>query len=146
MSNWLLWLSHLPVPATNGESCSSFWSAGLQPFCNKKVAFSLSPRTTARKRGVSPFRVRHWAEPGGEADNAKIMSASQKDSRYRCNLNNLKRQSPGSLYSLALQLRAVGSIHVHPLWKRSPAVLPVCPVHHDHLKVIQLFSIVDENL
>lgn len=138
MSKRLLWRSDLPVPATNGESCSSFWSSGLQPFCSKKVAFSLSPWTTARKRGVSPFRVRHWAAPGGEAENARRMSESHEDSGYRCNWNNLRRQSQGSFYSLVLQLRAVGSILVHPLWKRSLAALPVCPVHHGHLNVIKI--------
>lgn len=80
----LLRRSNFPAPATNGESCSSFWRSGLQPFCNKKVAFSLSPRTTARKRGVSPFSVRHWAAPGGEAEIARLMSESHKDNCYRC--------------------------------------------------------------
>lgn len=128
------------VPATNGESCSSFWRSGLEPFCNKNVAFSRSPRTTARKRGVSPFRVRHWAAPGGEAANPRQVLGSYGISRGRCVPSNLRRSSRGSFYPLAPQLRAAGSIRAHPLWKSSQAASPVCPEPLDHLKIRKIIS------
>lgn len=57
----------LPIPASNGVSCSWSWLLGWAPFWRRKEAFSIRPRSTARKRGVWPRGVQQSTESGPEA-------------------------------------------------------------------------------
>ena len=50
------------LPTTSGESSSWSWLSGWAPCSRRKEAFSIRPRSTARKRGVSPREVRHSRE------------------------------------------------------------------------------------
>lgn len=54
------------LPTSSGESWSWSWLSGWAPCWRRKEAFSNSPRSTARKRGVCPRGVRHSTEPGPE--------------------------------------------------------------------------------
>lgn len=106
------------------------------------VAFSRNPWTTARKRGVSPFNVRHWAAPGGDAatqthksksacwDLQKEELSTVKHKRH----SHLKRSSPEYFCYLLPQPRAGGSILAHQLWTESPAAALVCRVQPCHLQ------------
>lgn len=130
-------------PATSGESRSSFWRSGLQAFCSRKVAFSRSPRTTARNSGVSPFRVRHWAAPGGDAgthdDRVNVASGPASKRATPPDRSHdrlyLRRRSPGPFGRRWPRPRAAGSILARPLWTESPFAPPVgsarlCPLKH----------------
>lgn len=54
------------LPTNSGESLLWSWLSGWAPCWRRKEAFSIRPRSTARKRGVWPLRVRHSRESGPE--------------------------------------------------------------------------------
>lgn len=58
------------VPTSSGESCSWSWLLGWAPCWRRNDAFSIRPRSTARKRGVWPAGVWHSTESGPETETA----------------------------------------------------------------------------
>ncbi len=86
-----LWGSEMLVlPTNSGESWSWSWLSGWAPCWRRKEAFSIRPRSTARKRGVWPRRVRLSTESGPETgEQGALMNLFFNHSSHLCFISGL---------------------------------------------------------
>lgn len=97
------------VPTSSGESWLWSWLSGSAPRLRRKVTFSIRPRSTARKRGVWPQRVRHSRESGPEAGgrDTRFWFVTCRTEQNQCKADtNLCTWAPGCCGWSELPLRA----------------------------------------